>query len=302
VNLNGTITYTSALGFLGADSFTYTVTINGLISDPVTVSITVVDVIPTLTLEAEDAVLSGGAIVSTAVAGFNGTGFVDFVGPTGESITWTVNAVQAGLYRLQFRYALGAGNRPLRIDLNGTPVAVSTAFPATGSFTTWGTITMTVTLNLGANTVSVTSIGSSGPNVDSLTVIPVIVVGTFEAEDAVLAGGAIVSTAVGGFTGTGFVDYVGPTGESITWTVNIATAGDYSLVFRYALGAGNRPLRIDVNGVPAANPLAFPGTGSFTTWGTVSTTAPLIVGANTITATSVGSSGPNVDNLTVTNQ
>lgn len=301
-NLDGTITYTPNLGFLGADSFTYTVTINGLISDPTPVTITVVDVIPTVSLEAEDAVLTGGAIVSTAVGGFNGTGFVDFVGPTGESIEWTVNAVQAGLYKLEFRYALGAGNRPLRIDLNGAPVAASTAFPATGSFTTWGTVTTTVTLNLGVNTVRATSVGSSGPNVDSLTVIPVIVVGTFEAEDAVLAGGTVVSAVVAGFTGTGFVDFVGPTGESITWTVNIATAGQYDLTFRYALGAGNRPLSINVNGTPVAASMAFPATGSFTTWGTVTLAAPLNVGANTITATSIGSSGANVDNLSVISQ
>ena len=258
--------------------------------------------VPTvITYEAENASLAGGAVVSSVVDGFTGAGFVDYVSAAGESVEWTVNAPAQGLYKLEFRYALGAGNRPLRIDLNGAVANASLAFPATGAWTTWSTVTMTTPLNAGANTVRATSIGSSGANVDSLTVIPVFV-GLFEAEAAVLGGAAFVSSIVAGFTGDGFVDYVGPSGEFIEWTVNVPADGQYELRFGYALGAGNRPLRIDVNGATANASLAFPATGSWTAWSTVNMRVRLAAGSNTVRATSIGSSGANVDQLFVIGQ
>ena len=100
--------------------------------------------------EAEAAVLGGGTIVSTAVSGYTGTGFVDYVAASGEFIEWTVPAPGAGAYKLEFRYALNGANRPLRISVNGTVVNPSFAFPSTGGWTTWGTVSMTATLNAGS--------------------------------------------------------------------------------------------------------------------------------------------------------
>ena len=250
---------------------------------------------------AENAALSGGCLVSTAVAGYTGAGFVDFVGPSGESITWTVTVPTAGSRRLDFRYALSSGNRPLRISVNGAVVNASMAFPATGSFANWQTAGLFATLNAGVNTVTATSIGSSGANVDSLTVGPAapVVGGVYGAETAVLGGGCVLSTAIGGYTGAGFVDYVAPGGEFAEWTVNATSAGPHRLRFRYSLAAGNRPLRITVNGTVVNASMAFPGAGGWTNWQTADITAALNAGANTVRATSIGSSGPNVNSLTV---
>lgn len=254
-----------------------------------------------LTYEAETASLGGGTAVSSAVDGFTGTGFVDYVSAAGESVEWTINVPTEGLYKLEFRYALGTGNRPLRIDVNAAVANASLAFPATGGWTTWSTVSMTTPLNAGSNTVRATSIGSSGGNVDSLSVIPVFV-DVLEAEAAVLGNGAVASSVIAGFTGNGFVDYVGSSGEFTEWTVNVPAAGQYELRFGYALGAGNRPLRIDVNGATANASLAFPATGSWTAWSTVSMRVTFAAGANTVRATSIGSSGGNVDQLFVIGQ
>ncbi len=76
-----------------------------------------------------------------------------------------------GSYDLSYRYALGGGDRPLEIKVNGQVVTASLSFPATGSWTTWGyTATVPVTLNAGDNTITATGIGSSGANVDHLLV------------------------------------------------------------------------------------------------------------------------------------
>jgi hypothetical protein len=126
--------------------------------------------------------------------------------------------------------------------------------------------------------------------------MPVITI--YEAEDAVLSGAAVANN-MNGYTGTGFADYLHPSGDYIEWTVNVAAAGQYELAFRYALSGSNRPLQISVNGQVVNAGLAFPGTGSWTAWSTTETTVTLQTGINIVRATAIGSSGANVDNLRV---
>jgi len=119
---------------------------------------------------------------------------------------------------------------------------------------------------------------------------------TLEAETATLSG-ATVSNAHAGYTGTGFADYQNASGDYIQWSASAATAGSYRLTFRYALVSGARNLSVSVNDVVVNPSLSFPSTSAWTTWSTVSITANLVAGANTIRTTATGGSGPNVDNL-----
>ncbi len=126
-----------------------------------------------------------------------------------------------------------------------------------------------------------------------------VVVATLEAEKARLSG-AVVASSQPGYTGTGFVDYLNASGDFVEWTVTVASAGTYSLGFRYANASiAPRPLAIVVNGTVAAAALAFPGTGSWSTWKTVSINAPLVAGKNLVRATATGTSGANIDNLVI---
>ena len=122
---------------------------------------------------------------------------------------------------------------------------------------------------------------------------------TLQAEDAGL-NGAIISTAMSGYTGTGYVEYQNPSNDYIHWIVQTKAPGSYELKFRYALASGDRPLRITINDVNVVSSLSFPSTGSWTTWSTVSTTQNLLTGWNYIRATAIGSSGANIDYLQVT--
>ena len=121
---------------------------------------------------------------------------------------------------------------------------------------------------------------------------------TLEAEDAALSG-AKIATNHPGFSGSGFVDYVNASGDYVEWTVDVPIAGDYALAFTYALGQGNRPLAISVNGTVVASALAFPGTGGWSTWNETEVTVALAAGVNQVRATATGQSGANVDYLTV---
>lgn len=121
----------------------------------------------------------------------------------------------------------------------------------------------------------------------------------YEAESAVLVG-AVVSNIHTGYTGTGFVDYVNATGDYIEWTVSVPAAGSYTLDFRYGNGGTtNRPLELRVNQIVVNGSLAFPSTGTWTNWTISSAPVSLNAGTNVIRLTAIGSSGSNIDSLTV---
>lgn len=118
--------------------------------------------------EAEHAVFSGAGVGSSN-PGYSGSGYVDYMNATSDYIEWTVEAAEAGVHHLGFRYALGAtDSRGLQIVVNGTVVQSSLAFPSTGSWTEYRTVESSAVLNAGVNIVRATAIGSSGGNIDRL--------------------------------------------------------------------------------------------------------------------------------------
>jgi alpha-L-fucosidase len=125
---------------------------------------------PSNQFEAESAALSQAA-VATNHTGFAGTGFVDYVNTAGGYVEWTVPDAVAGAATLTVRYANGTtANRPLTITVNGgSPTTV--AFNATGSWDTWASNTVPVTLAAGTNTIRATATAATGgPNLDYLGV------------------------------------------------------------------------------------------------------------------------------------
>jgi glucose/arabinose dehydrogenase len=123
-----------------------------------------------LLLEAEAAVMSG-VRASELYPGYTGTGFATYTNANEDYLEWTAPVAEPGSYALTFRYGLGNPiNRPLAISVNGSVVQPSLAFPSTGSWDNWQTVTMTARLNAGRNTVRATAIGSSGANIDHLKV------------------------------------------------------------------------------------------------------------------------------------
>jgi N-acetylneuraminic acid mutarotase/glucose/arabinose dehydrogenase len=121
----------------------------------------------------------------------------------------------------------------------------------------------------------------------------------YQAEDANFVGPLIFTGR--GAEGTGYVDFQNATEDFIEWTVDVPTAGPYTLSWRYANGlAADRPLELAVNGTTEVASLGFPGTGSWTNWNFVNQTVALNAGTNTIRLKAIGSSGANFDFLRVT--
>ena len=75
----------------------------------------------------------------------------------------------------------------------------------------------------------------------------------YQAEDATIDQG-VVETEHAGYTGAGYVNNKNLVGSYVEWTVNAASAGDYTLLFRYANCSGStRYCDIIVNGTKVAN-------------------------------------------------
>jgi unsaturated rhamnogalacturonyl hydrolase len=123
------------------------------------------------TYEAESATIFRGGFENTH-AGFTGTGYVNLINEVGSYVEWSVSASQSAPASLTLRFANGTtADRRMDVSVNGVVVASSLSFPGTGAWTTWRTQPVSAMLNLGTNTVRVTSLtADGGPNLDRLDV------------------------------------------------------------------------------------------------------------------------------------
>ena len=128
-------------------------------------------------------------------------------------------------------------------------------------------------------------------------VCPVVV----QSESGTWDAGGVLETTNAGWTGTGYVNSANAIGAYSEVTVNVATAGSYTIDFRFANGTTtNRPADLRINGTVVQTAVAFNGTGAWTTWGDVVVTKTLNAGNNTIRLTATTATGcANLDRVTV---
>lgn len=122
------------------------------------------------TSEIETDACSYDGAVESANAGFKGTGYINVPNAIGSKISFNVNATTAGTYILSFRYASGGtADRSASVIVNGTTLANTLSFPATGNFTTYKTADLSLSLKSGINTIQLTSITADGlANIDQI--------------------------------------------------------------------------------------------------------------------------------------
>ncbi|HEX2100582.1 MAG TPA: carbohydrate-binding protein, partial [Candidatus Synoicihabitans sp.] len=255
---------------------------------------------PDGSIQAESGVTAGGTTIDNNNTGYNGSGFANF--PTsGGTLTFNnVNGNGGGSKSLAIRYANGGTTaRSGTITVNGATSSIS--FPPTGSWITWATINVPITLlNSSTNTIQFASTGQDLGNIDQITVPntpppPVV----YQAESAAVGGGTTIDSNNTGYVGSGFANF-SITGGTLTFSnVNGNGGGTKSLAIRYALGAtGARTGTITVNGATAN--ITFNPTGSWTTWATMNVNITLGDNStNTIQFASTGQDLGNIDQITV---
>jgi hypothetical protein len=121
--------------------------------------------------EAETGTLSAGGTFDSNHLGFTGTGFANPANAVGAYVDIPVTADATGTKTLSFRYSDGTtAARPATISVNGTSQGTLN-FPTTANWDTWATVTITVPLKAGTNTIRVTGTTAVGTaNIDSVTV------------------------------------------------------------------------------------------------------------------------------------
>jgi rhamnogalacturonan endolyase len=135
---------------------------------------------------------------------------------------------------------------------NGTITATAAANTSSSSRTaiitiSGGSISVTITVNQsGSGSVNTITIQENTTGFCSVD-------GTVDSNNA-------------GFTGAGFANSNNASAAGITWSVNIPSAGSYTLKWRYANGTtADRPGALKIDGTTVSN-VSLPGTGAWTTW------------------------------------
>ncbi|GFZ88769.1 hypothetical protein GCM10008018_38550 [Paenibacillus marchantiophytorum] len=140
---------TSILQFVPADNFTGNIAGNGL-------------------YEAENArrtlVSAAGMVNESLQTGFNGRGYVAGWNTNGTSLNFYVNQNAAGSKTITFRYAAAAGNAGRYVKVNGAVVTNNLTFTGTSNWSTWNTVSVTVALQAGSNTIELGYDTSKGNN------------------------------------------------------------------------------------------------------------------------------------------
>ncbi|WP_460406181.1 pectate lyase family protein [Actinophytocola sediminis] len=102
-------------------------------------------------------------------SGFSGSGFCNGTNSTSGYVQFTVNAAESGTATLGVRFANGTtAARPANLVVNGSTVQTP-SFAGSGSWSTWVTTAISVSVNAGSNTIRLNPTTSNGlPNIDYL--------------------------------------------------------------------------------------------------------------------------------------
>lgn len=229
----------------------------------------------------------------------------------GEWLEYTVDVPTAGDYTLEMRVASdtgGGGN--VHIEFDGVDKTGPIAIPDTGGWQNWTIVTRTVNLSAGQQIMRLMqdSVGGTGfvGNIDniSFTLIassqspypsgtPHAIPGTIEAENYDIGGEGVAyhDTTAGNQKGgyrSDDVDIVAgiegpyiaenPAGEWLEYTVDVLTAGTYTIEMRVASAVDGGTFHIEFDGVDKTAAVSIPNTGGWQTWTIVTRTVTLSAG------------------------
>ncbi|WP_223649244.1 glycosyl hydrolase [Hymenobacter psoromatis] len=215
----------------------------------------------TIHLEAESALLYGPTL-STATAGYMGTGYVEDFSNGGDSIVFKFPA-QASRYNLTIRYVAPGTTRLTTVQVNSAPAA-SKSLPVSATFAS--TSVGGYQLVAGQNKV-VISANQGYYGIDYIELTPVVVTlvplvnNRLEAELGDRAGATTVATTPTGFSGTGFVTgFTNSDADNVSINFNLSTAGLYQVTVGYTSPYGPKVANVTID--DSKSTVAFTGTTS----------------------------------------
>lgn len=250
----------------------------------------------TVSYEAEAGVVSGGANIQSA-SGASGGRIVGHIVDVGSALQVVVDGGAGGAATLSLRVSNGYGSTSrLSLYVNGARQGQLT-FAPTGSWYTFTTLSVPVTLAAGSNTLRIQhdTADTLSADIDRIDVVtaspapapapvpaPTTVTASYEAEAGAISGGANIQTASNA-SGGRIVGHLTDVGAYLQWNVDGGAGGTASLVIRSSNGTSttNR-LGLYVNGTRRTQ-IVFAPTGSWNSFVDLpAVSLALAAGANTI--------------------
>jgi hypothetical protein len=250
----------------------------------------------------------------------------------GQWFRYTVNASTAGSYTVSFLVAspTAVADAFHLSNSSGANLSGSVAVPATGGYQTWVTVTVTVTLPAGTQTLTLND-DAAGWNIDSMAFASsgggttegpypgpaaAAVPGTVMSENYDTGGQGVAYnvTSTNGTANTYRSQGVDleaasapATGNDLGWsaagqwfryTVNVSTAGSYTVSFLVAspTAVADAFHLSNSSGTNLSGSVAVPATGGYQTWTTVKANVTLPAGTQTLTL-SEDAAGWNIDSM-----
>jgi hypothetical protein len=225
-----------------------------------------------------------------------------------EWLAYTVNVAGAGTYTIELRVASAGAGGTAHLEIDGSKVTGAIALPDTGGWNTWRTVTISgVSLPAGTHVLKlvIDANGSSGSAADinwiavsapaappvarstPYTGTAIALPGRVEAEnyDKGGAGLAYHDTTAGNSSSvyrSDDVDIRATTdssgaynlksvraGEWLAYSVNVASAGSYTVDLRVASSGTGGTVHLEIDGARVTSAIALPDTGGWNTWRTV---------------------------------
>jgi len=253
----------------------------------------------------------------------------------GQWFKYTVDVSTAGTYTVSFLVASeSAVTDAFHLsNSSGTNLSGSVAVPDTGGWQTWETVTATVTLPAGTQTLTLNQ-DAAGWNIDSLAFAESGggggTEGPYPSTAATIPGTVLAENYDTGGQGVGYnvtstngtdngyrpqgvdleIASSPATGNDLGWTaagqwfrytVNVSTAGSYTVSFLVASeSAISDAFHLsNSSGTNLTGSVAVPDTGGWQTWTTVTATVTLPAGTQTLTLNQDGA-GWNIDSMVFT--
>jgi hypothetical protein len=264
------------------------------------------------TYEAESSAntLGGNAAASTCSTCSGGQD-VRYVGNGNGTLQFNgIQTTLSGPQVITISYINGDSTpRTASLSINGRAGATIN-FPPTGSWTTVGSVKITVNLNAGNNMLKFSNSTAWAPDFDKITAPTAQVASIYEAESSAntLGGSAGVvscATCSGGYDVHDIGNGGGGNGTLQFNTISVSTAGNHQIVISYINGDGSvwgigssRTASMSINGTSPVT-VSFPASGDWSMVLTMKLTVSLNAGQNTIEFSNSTDWTPDFDKIDV---